>query len=72
MSNEKEKIWKLLVKYDNTLLEFCDSLSNILQNKQSKSDILNIVKNYKNIDYVDAIIVDSILGESITNALNDF
>jgi archaellum biogenesis ATPase FlaH len=72
MSNEKEKIWNLLVKYDNTLLEFCDSLSSILQNKSSNNDFLNIVKNYKNIESEDVLIIDSILGDSITNILNDF
>jgi hypothetical protein len=43
---DKKILYNILVKYDNdsSFREFCDSLSNIIQNKFDKNDIMNIIK----------------------------
>jgi hypothetical protein len=68
---KEEKIWKILVKYDNTLSDFCNSLSNVLQKNSQKSDFVNIVKNYQNIDSIDAQTLNEIVGDEIMLAIND-
>jgi hypothetical protein len=68
---KEEKIWKILVKYDNTLSDFCNSLSNVLQKNSQKSDFVNIVKNYQNIDSIDAQTLNEIIGDEIMLAIND-
>lgn len=71
MIKGKEQIWKILVKYDNTLSDFCDSLSNVLQEKSQKSDFFNIIKNYQNIDMTDVAILNEVIGSDIMLAIND-
>jgi hypothetical protein len=68
--SEKEKIWSILSKYDNSLSSFCDSLSNVIQESSTKFDFLNIFKNYKNIESSDVNIIDQILGHKIMIAVN--
>jgi hypothetical protein len=68
--SEKEKIWSILSKYDNSLSSFCDSLSNIIQERSTKFDFYNILKNYKNIESSDVNIIDQILGHKIMIAVN--
>jgi hypothetical protein len=71
MIKGKEQIWKILVKYDNTLSEFCDSLSNILQERSQNSDFFNIIKNFQNIEMSDVIILNDAIGSEIMLAIND-
>jgi hypothetical protein len=71
MIKDKEQIWKILVKYDTILSDFCDSLSNILQEKSQKSDFFNIIKNYQNIDNTDVLILNDVIGSEIMLAIND-
>jgi ribosomal protein S18 len=71
MIEQKSKIWKILTKYDNTLIDFCDSLSNVIQDKSKKSDFIKIVNHYQEIDYKDCNILDEILGDYIMLAIND-
>lgn len=68
--SEKEKIWYILSKYDNSLSSFCDSLSNVIQERSTKFDFLTIFKNYKNIESSDVNIIDHILGHKIMIAVN--
>ena len=68
--SEKEKIWSILSKYDNSLSSFCDSLSNVSQERSTKFDFLNIFKNYNNIESSDVNIIDQILGHKIMIAVN--
>ena len=68
--SEKEKIWSILSKYDNSLSSFCDSLSNVIQERSTKFDFLNIFKNYNNIESSDVNIIDQILGNKIMFAVN--
>jgi hypothetical protein len=68
--SEKEKIWYTLSKYNNSLSSFCDSLSNIIQERSTKLDFVTIFKNYQNIDICDVDIIDQILGNKIMFAVN--
>jgi len=67
---EKNKIWNILSKYDNTLTSMCDSLSNILQEKSEKTDYINVFRNYRKMDIEDTKIVDIVLGDKILISVN--
>jgi hypothetical protein len=68
--SQKEQIWSILDKYDRSLSSFCDSLSNVIQEKSLKSDFLTIFRNYNNIDTQDVLILDQIIGNQIMIAVN--
>ena len=67
---DKNTIWNILSKYDNTLTSMCDSLSNILQEKSEKNDYINVFRNYRKMDIEDTKIVDIVLGKKILMAIN--
>jgi hypothetical protein len=69
-NRDKNTIWNILSKYDNTLTSMCDSLSNILQEKADKSDYVNIFRNYRKMDIEDTKIVDIVLGSKILISVN--
>jgi hypothetical protein len=67
---DKNKIWNILNKYDNTLTSLCDSLSNILQEKEEKNDYINVFRNYRKMNIEDTKIVDMVLGKKILMSIN--
>jgi hypothetical protein len=69
-NRDKNTIWNILSKYDNTLTSMCDSLSNILQEKADKSDYVNVFRNYRKMDFEDTKIVDIVLGNKILMSVN--
>ena len=69
-NRDKNTIWNILSKYDNTLTSMCDSLSNILQEKSDKNDYINVFRNYRKMDIEDTKIVDIVLGKKILMAIN--
>ena len=69
-NRDKNTIWNILSKYDNTLTSMCDSLSNILQEKSEKNDYINVFRNYRKMDIEDTKIVDIVLGKKILMAIN--
>ena len=69
-NRDKNTIWNILSKYDNTLTSMCDSLSNILQEKSDKTDYINVFRNYCKMDIEDTKIVDIVLGDKILMAVN--
>lgn len=69
-NRDKNTIWNILSKYDNTLTSMCDSLSNILQEKADKSDYVNVFRNYRKMDIEDTKIVDIVLGNKILMSVN--
>ena len=69
-NRDKNTIWNILSKYDNTLSSMCDSLSNILQEKADKSDYVNVFRNYRKMDFEDTKIVDIVLGNKILMSVN--
>ena len=69
-NRDKNTIWYILSKYDNTLTSMCDSLSNILQEKSEKNDYINVFRNYRKMDIEDTKIVDIVLGDKILISVN--
>lgn len=69
-NRDKNTIWNILSKYDNTLTSMCDSLSNILQEKADKFDYINVFRNYRKMDIEDTKIVDIVLGDKILMVVN--
>ena len=69
-NKDKNIIWEVLTKYDNTLTSLCDSLSNILQEKADNSDYKNVFSNYRKMEKEDTNLVDSILGDKILVDVN--
>ena len=69
-NRDKNIIWNILNKYDNTLTSMCDSLSNILQEKSEKTDYINVFRNYRKMDIEDTKIVDIVLGKKILMSVN--
>ena len=69
-NRDKNTIWNILSKYDNTLTSMCDSLSNILQEKSEKTDYINVFRNYRKMDIEDTEIVDIVLGDKILISIN--
>ena len=69
-NRDKNTIWNILSKYDNTLTSMCDSLSNILQEKSDKTDYINVFRNYRKMDFEDTEIVDLVLGDKILMSIN--
>ena len=69
-NRDKNTIWNILSKYDNTLTSMCDSLSNILQEKSEKNDYINVFRNYHKMDFEDTKIVDLVLGDKILMSIN--
>ncbi len=69
-NKDKNIIWNILTKYDETLTSLCDSLSNILQEKADNSDYKTVFGNYRKMENEDTLLVDSILGDKILVAIN--
>lgn len=69
-NKDKNTIWNVLTKYDNTLTSLCDSLSNIIQEKADSSDYKTLFSNYKKMEKEDLLLIDSILGDKILVAVN--
>ena len=69
-NKDKNIIWDVLTKYDNTLTSLCDSLSNILQEKADTSDYKTVFSNYRKMEKGDTLLVDSILGDKILVDIN--
>jgi hypothetical protein len=69
-NRDKNTIWNILSKYDNTLTSMCDSLSNILQEKSEKTDYINVFRNYRKMEFEDTKIVDLVLGDKILMSIN--
>ena len=69
-NKDKNIVWNVLTKYDNTLTSLCDLLSNILQEKADNSDYKTVFGNYRKMEKEDTLLVDSILGDKILVAIN--
>jgi hypothetical protein len=69
-NKDKNIIWNILTKYDDTLTSLCDSLSNILQEKADNSDYKTVFGNYRKMENEDTLLVDSILGDKILVEIN--
>lgn len=71
MNSKKSILWSVLEKYDSFVdyKNFCNSLSNLIQDKSTGDDILTIYTHYDKIDRVDLDKVDDVVGVEINNYL---
>jgi len=67
---QKEKIWSVLCKYEQTFGSLCDSLSKVIQETANKSDYITIFRNFNNLESSDVLVLDSILGQKIMISVN--
>lgn len=70
-TNKKSILWGVLSKYDGLVeyTKFCDSLSNLIQDKATGDDILTVYTHLAKIDRVDYNKVDEAVGVEISNYL---
>lgn len=67
---EKGILFSLMEKYDNEK-SFSNSISNVIQGKETDQDLINIVENmdYGNIEFNDYGLLEEILGDKILVSL---
>ena len=58
-NTNKEMLWNLLEKYDSDkgMVNFCNSLSNIIQGKETEKDLISLIE-FNNIDESDMDIIN--------------
>lgn len=59
----KQTLWNILEKYDskeNSI--YCDSLSKLIQEKESSEDILNVFNFCNQISATDRQVIDKVIG----------
>lgn len=73
-NKEKFVLFSIMEKYDDLNQSFADSLSKVLQGKNTNEDLLNISQNmdYQDIDFEDSNELDKILGVQIGVACFNF
>ena len=61
---DTKTLYEILTKYDGdkSFSSFCDSISNIIQNKFNDNDIINIIAFSNIIDSQDDTIINDIVG----------
>lgn len=66
-TKNKAILWSVLEKYDGIkeYQNFCDSLSNFIQDKESTSDILNVYRHLYSLDLDDKKKIDTTIGSKI-------
>lgn len=70
MRVDKGKLWNILEKYDCKEYEgFCNNVSRIIQGKSDSKDLLDIFIWMEKIDKVDREIMESQVGNQITELL---
>jgi len=70
MKIDKQTLWKILEKYDCIeYKDLCDSLSNIIQDKSSSTDLLTIYVSLEKIQREDRDRIEKEIGNEITGVL---
>lgn len=70
MKIDKQTLWKILEKYDCVeYKDLCDSLSNIIQDKSSSTDLLTIYVSLEKIQREDRDRIEKEIGNEITGVL---
>jgi hypothetical protein len=70
MKIDKGTLWNILEKYDTKEYDLlCEGLSNIIRERQTSSDFLNIYTYYDKIDKSDRNIIEEQVGNQISGAL---
>ena len=60
----KQSLYEILVKYDSdkSMIDFCDALSKVIQNKSTESDIIKIISFASIIESQDIEVIDQNVG----------
>jgi len=70
MKIDKKTLWNILEKYDCVeYKDLCDSLSNVIQDRSSGTDLLNIYVSLEKIQREDRDIIEKEIGNEITGVL---
>ena len=70
MKINKENLWNIIEKYDCKQYEsMCDSLSNIIRERQSADDFINLYLHFSKIQKVDRDLIEKEVGNQITGVL---
>lgn len=70
MKIDKQTLWRILEKYDCVeYKDLCDSLSNIIQDKSSSTDLLTIYVSLEKIQREDRDRIEKEIGNEITGVL---
>ncbi len=70
MKIDKGTLWNILEKYDTKEYDLlCEGLSNIIRERQTSSDFLNIYTYYDKIDKSDRNIIEEQVGNQISGVL---
>lgn len=72
LTNTKKSIlWSVLSKYDGLteFNKFCDSISNLIQEKYSGNDLVTIYQHFTSLDKSDYNVVNEAIGFEINNHL---
>ncbi len=70
MKIDKGTLWNILEKYDTKEYDLlCEGLSNIIRERQTSSDFLNIYTYYDKIDKSDRNLIEEQVGNQISGAL---
>ncbi len=70
MKIDKGTLWNILEKYDTKEYDLlCEGLSNIIRERQTSSDFLNIYYYYDKIDKSDRNIIEEQVGNQISGVL---
>lgn len=70
MKIDKAILWNILEKYDcKEYKSLCDGLSNIIKDKASDDDLINIFTFYDKIDNSDRVLIDNQIGNEISYIL---
>jgi len=72
LTNTKKSIlWRILNKYDGItdFNKFCDSISNLIQEKSNGDDLVTIYQHFTEIEKADYIVVNDAIGFEINNHL---
>lgn len=72
LTNTKKSIlWSILSKYDGLaeFTKFCDSISNLIQEKSNGDDLVTIYQHFTALDKADYNVVNDAVGFEINNHL---
>lgn len=64
MINNKKSLYDILVKYDSdkSMVRFCDSLSRVIQERHTESDLVRIISFSSVVDTLDIQEIDTNVG----------
>ena len=73
-NNQRGTLWSIMVKYENVLPSFSDSICKVISSRYSENDLLNIssVMDTSQIDESDNKVLDRMLGVTLSLMFFEF